>query len=145
VRSWLVDTGPLVAYLDAGDPTHALVADRLGAFTGQLLTTSAVLTEAMHFVAPAPHGPLLLADLVESSGMQVFDFTQPPLLREAALRMEKYADTPMDFADATLMLLAERLKVSNIATLDRRGFSVYRTFDRKALRLVLQEVPPATE
>jgi predicted nucleic acid-binding protein len=98
----------------------------------------------MHFVAPAPRGPLLLAELVESSGMQVFDFTQPPLLREAALRMETYADTPMDFADATLMLLAEQVEVTNIATLDRRGFSTYRTRDRKALSLVLQEAPSVT-
>ncbi|HUP02079.1 MAG TPA: hypothetical protein VM737_11230 [Gemmatimonadota bacterium] len=43
----------------------------------------------------------------------------------------------MDFADATLVLLAEALDVDDIFTLDYRGFSVYRTRTRRALRLVL--------
>lgn len=51
--------------------------------------------------------------------------------------MEKYADTPMDFADATLVLLAEALEVYEVFTLDRRGFSTYRTRERRAFRLVL--------
>ena len=47
MRIWLVDTGPLVAYLDRGDPAHDSVARTLESFSGQLATTSAVLTEAM--------------------------------------------------------------------------------------------------
>jgi uncharacterized protein len=52
--------------------------------------------------------------------------------------MRKYADTPMDFADATLVLLAEAIGVTKILTLDRRGFSTYRTPKGKRLALVLQ-------
>ena len=52
--------------------------------------------------------------------------------------MSKYSDTPMDFADATLVLLAEELGVAEILTLDRRGFTAYRTRKGKAFRLVLQ-------
>lgn len=51
--------------------------------------------------------------------------------------MKKYADTPMDFADATLLLLAEALKVKNVLTLDRRGFSAFRTRRNRGLRNVL--------
>jgi predicted nucleic acid-binding protein len=43
----------------------------------------------------------------------------------------------MDFADATLVLLAEALGVRDILTLDRRGFSTYRTRPRGGFRLVL--------
>jgi hypothetical protein len=43
----------------------------------------------------------------------------------------------MDFADATLLLLAEALDFRDILTLDRRGFSAYRTRDTRALRNVL--------
>ena len=50
--------------------------------------------------------------------------------------MSKYSDTPMDFADATLVLLAEELGVTEILTLDRRGFSTYRTAKRKGFRLL---------
>ncbi len=137
MRTWVVDIGPLVAYLDAGDPAHSEVAPRWDAFTGRLASTSAVITEAMHFVAPNREGPRHLASLVAASAMDVYDLTRPPELHEAAALMEKYTDTPMDFADATLVLLAEALDVEEVLTLDRRGFSVYRTRNGRALRSVL--------
>jgi len=137
VKVWLVDTGPLVAYLDAAEPTHERVAEVLDGFSGRLVTTGAVITEAMHLVSDAPRGPRLLADLIGASGMQVFDLCRPPELREAVGLMERYSDTPMDFADATLVLLAEGLGVRDVLTLDRRGFSTYRTRRRRGFRLVL--------
>jgi predicted nucleic acid-binding protein len=51
--------------------------------------------------------------------------------------MARYFDTPMDFADSTLLLLADDLRAYEILTLDRRGFSTYRTPRGKVLRLVL--------
>jgi predicted nucleic acid-binding protein len=50
--------------------------------------------------------------------------------------MRKYADTPMDFADATLVLLADATGILEILTLDRRGFSTYRTSKGKRFRLM---------
>jgi len=137
VKTWLIDTGPVVAYLDAGDPAHPEVAQRLDSFTGQLATTSAVITEAMHLVAVSRNGPRLVAEFVSASGMEIYDLCRPPELREAVSLMEKYDDTPMDFADATLVLLAEGLDVHEILTLDRRGFSTYRTRQRRHLQLIL--------
>jgi predicted nucleic acid-binding protein len=69
--------------------------------------------------------------------MDVFDLSAPPELHEAVALMEKYADTPMDFADATLVLLVEALDVRDVLTLDRRGFAAYRTRKGRAMRLVL--------
>ena len=46
--------------------------------------------------------------------------------------MKKYSDTPMDLADATLVVLAEETSIHQVLTLDIRGFSTYRTKDRKA-------------
>jgi predicted nucleic acid-binding protein len=136
VKTWLLDTGPLVAYLDANDAAHAVVAACLEAFRGQLCTTSAVITEAMYFISIDRRGPTLLAEFVDASNMQVYDCAQPAQVREAALLMKKYSDTPMDFADATLVLLAEQLNVLNVVTLDRRGFSTYRTRRGKSLRMM---------
>jgi hypothetical protein len=140
LNTWLLDTGPLVAYLDARDPGHPEVISRLDAFTGQFATTSAVITEAMHFVSIGPRGPRLLAEFLAHSGTEVYDLCRPPELLLAAALMEKYSDTPMDFADATLVLLAEALDVYEVVTLDRRGFSTYRTRRRHSLRLVLDAV-----
>jgi len=93
----------------------------------------------MHFVARARQGPTLLAELVVQSGLQVRDFSEADELVEAARRMEKYSDVPMDYADATLVLLAEHLGVFEILTLDRRGFSAYRSSRGKRFSLVLDQ------
>ena len=137
MRTWLLDTGPIVAYLDRNDPAHARVASRLDGFSGRLATTSAVVTEAMHFVASARRGPALLADWVTGTGTEVFDLCRPPELHEVVALMDKYSDLPMDFADGTLVLLAEALETDEVCSLDRRGFSVFRTRAGRALSLVL--------
>ncbi len=137
MKLWLVDSGPLVAYLDASDPAHADVVARMDAFTGRLATTSSVVTEAMHFVAQAPEGPRLLAELLVACDTEVHDFTDPAGLPELVSLMERYSNVPMDFADATLLLLAEALGANELLTLDRRGFATFRTRKGRALRLVL--------
>jgi predicted nucleic acid-binding protein len=58
-------------------------------------------------------------------------------LRDAASLMERYANVPMDFAEATLLLLAEGLVVHEILTLDRRGFGTYRMRRKRHMTLVL--------
>ena len=137
MKTWIIDTGPLVAYLDRRDPFHEEVVARLDAYTVRLITTAAVITEAMHLVGAAPAGPRLLVEFVIASGSRVHDLGQASDLAATVELMERFADTPMDYADATLLLLAERSKVLDIATLDRRGFSIYRTPGGKAMRLVL--------
>lgn len=137
MKVWLLDTGPLVAYLDASDPGHSHVAPRLDRFAGRLATTSAVITEAMHLVASDTRGPRALAELVSAAAIEVHDLSRAPDLQIAVELMETYVDLPMDYADATLLMLAERLGVDELATLDRRGFSAFRTRKGKPLRLVL--------
>jgi predicted nucleic acid-binding protein len=139
LKRWLVDTGPFVAYLDRTDPMHALAAARLDNFVGQLVTTSAVITETMYFVGDAPEGPTSLAHLLVGADVHIGDMSQPADVLAAALLMKKYHDTPMDFADATLVLLAEQLGLTEVATLDRRGFSTYRIGKGKRFQLVLDD------
>jgi predicted nucleic acid-binding protein len=136
LKSLLLDTGPLVAYLDKKDPAHDESALSLDGFSGQLHTTSAVISEAMHFVAAGNDGPALLAEFVTASQTLVHNLAQPPDLRAAAVLMAAYSNVPMDYADATLVLLAERLNVFDILTLDHRGFSAYHTRERHALRIL---------
>jgi predicted nucleic acid-binding protein len=137
VKTWLIDTGPIVAFLDARDPAHEEVAQRWAGQIGVCATTSAVITEAMHLLAADPGGPAALAELVSLGNFRVFDLCRPPDLVVATQLMAKYADTPMDFADATLVLLAEALGARDILTLDRRGFTTYRSRQRAAFRLLL--------
>jgi uncharacterized protein len=136
MRTMLIDTGPLVAYLDSNDSAHDVVASSLDGFAGMLCSTGAVITEAMYMLKSNPNGPRRLAEFVQAVGIQIFEFTQPQQLLSAVSLMEKYADTPMDFADATLVLLSEEVGSNDIATLDRRGFVTYRTRKGKTFRII---------
>ena len=102
-----------------------------------MIVTGAVITETMYFVSDDVDGARSLADLVLRGGLVVVDAFQRDDLRAAARLMTRYRDTPMDFADATLVLVGEALGVLDILTHDRRGFSTYRTSDGKPFRLVL--------
>jgi predicted nucleic acid-binding protein len=134
-----MDTGPLVAFLDVRDSAHVRAAECLSSFTGHLITTSAIIVEAMFFVSAIRDGPEALASFVHAARLLVHECTQPFQLKEAVRLMDEYSDTPMDFADATLVLLADRLNTYEIATLDRRGFSTYRTPRGKSFRLVMDK------
>jgi predicted nucleic acid-binding protein len=113
------------------------VAACLAGFAGRLHTTSAVVTEAMHMVSGHADGSDTLVEFLLATATDIAGAMRPAGLRSAVSAMRKYRDTPMDFADATLVLLAEELGVREILTLDRRGFSTYRTSRGGAFHLVL--------
>ncbi len=65
----------------------------------------------------------------------------PEDLPGLAALIRKYSDRPMDLADASLVWLANRTGISDIITLDRADFSVYRTAKRKAFRNLMAVRP----
>ena len=135
MRTCLIDTGPFVAYLNRRDPAHDRLVASLDSFAGLLATTGAVISETMYFVSELGNGPISFAKFLVGSGVRVVEFLQPAQVLAAAELMNRYSDTPMDFADATLVLIAEELGVTEIFTLDRRGFSTYKTRKGKSFRL----------
>ncbi len=90
----------------------------------------------MHLLSGVPSGAALLVDFLRASQTEIQDCMSLEDLTAAVELMAKYADTPMDFADATLVLLGTRLKINLVCTLDRRGFRTYR-IGRKPFHLVL--------
>ena len=124
-RDILLDTGPLVAVLDARDQWHARCLAVWPAVIHRCLTTEAVVTEACHLVLRGggpSHAPLdfLLAAELPIVGLETGGH------RRAAALMRRYAELPMDFADASLVAVAEALDVRAVFTTDRRGFATYR-------------------
>lgn len=131
----LIDTGPLVALLDRGEPEHARVVETLGVLSGRLVTTWPVLTEAMHLVYRAGgwRGQRLLWTLVLSERLEVLPLANG--LERMHWLMDKYQDTPMGLADASLVAAAELTGCRRVLTLDS-DFRVYRIQDRLAFDLV---------
>jgi predicted nucleic acid-binding protein len=77
--------------------------------------------------------------LVEALSLEIWEGFNIEALRSGQRLMATYADAPMDFADATLVLAAEHYGISDIATLDQRGFRTFRYGRNKPFRLLLQE------
>lgn len=138
MNQWLLDTGPIIAFLDSRDPQHDRVAAALDSFSGRLVTSSAVVLEAMHLLTTFRAGAVSLVEFLVASKTEIYSCTSIEELLESAKLMAKYSDTPLDFADATLILLACRKKIYKILTLDRRGFRTYRA-GRKAFQLVMDD------
>jgi uncharacterized protein len=124
MREWLVDTGPLVAILDRDDPDHGRCAKAFRQVRPPLLTTWPVITESMYLVAFSRRAQDGLLEMIQRGAVAIAPLTGQDVPRIRAL-MEKYRDTPMDFADATLVRVAEREKIANVFTLDK-DFVVYR-------------------
>ena len=124
MQAALVDTGPLVALFVRGDPDHALVSGFLRDFRSRLLTTWPVLTEVCHFLSPTV--ALRFLRWIEA-GAAVAVGVPPEDLGEIIRTMEKYADRPMDLADASLVWLAGQSGVREILTLERGDFAAFRT------------------
>lgn len=119
----IVDTGPLAAWFRVNDPFHE-VADRFfRGFDGGLVTTWPVVVEVTHLLRP--EAQLLFLAWVRKSGIEV-TAVEAADLEPIERLIAKYRDQPMDFADATLVLLADRTGINDVVTLDRRQFDVYR-------------------
>jgi len=121
----LLDTGPIVALLSKTDSAHAACTAALERFHGHLITTEPVLTEAMHLVRRVPGAQDICLDFFLQGGAVLVAMTAERLAACKAL-IARYRDVPMDFADATLVALADELGVAGVFTLDRRGFATYR-------------------
>ena len=121
----ILDTGPFVALVDRSEKRHADCVRVLSSWAGLILTTEAVLTETLHLVGPSWRAQKICLEFVNRGAFLVVPSSADSLERVTAL-MEKYRDVPMDFADATLVALAEEAETEQIFTLDRRDFLVYR-------------------
>lgn len=121
----LVDTGPFVALFDPKDGEHRRCREILRGLVDPLWTTVPVLTEAFHMLAPGSQGASRLREFVLRGALSVWFMDAAALARAFAL-MSRYADHPMDLADASLVTAAETLGIGKIFTLDRDDFATYR-------------------
>jgi predicted nucleic acid-binding protein len=134
----LVDSGALVALVNRADRHHPQAVAWFRGFRGQMLTTEAVVTEIAYVLAASPEHQRAALTWVQRARdarlLQLFAVEDHATL---ARIMAKYADLPCDYADATLIALAESSGVMQIATIDQQDFSVYRVRGRRRFRILL--------
>lgn len=129
-RQVLLDTGFVVALVNAKDPDHERCVAVWKELRARILSVEGVLVECAHLLRRTGGAPAAAIQLVFGAGTEILPLTEERALRAAAL-MAKYHDIPMDFVDALLVTVAEERQISQILTLDHRGFESYRISGRK--------------
>src|SRR5580704_14363542 len=127
----LCDAGPLIALVDqAESENHRRCMAVLPSLHGPLISTWPCFTEAMYFLAERGGLPFqqMLWRFFEAEKLDFFVPSKSETIRMQSL-MTKYGDIPMDLADASLVVAAESLNVTQIFTLDTH-FHAYRINDR---------------
>jgi uncharacterized protein len=130
----LLDTGVLVAVYARDDPRHLDATRWLAGFRGALHTVEPVLTEAAYFLPVRLRAAI--AELVEQRALHVHHPDSSAYSRIAQL-LRKYADLDPDWADVSLVWLAETTGITRIATVDVGDFTTYRIHGRKRFELEL--------
>jgi predicted nucleic acid-binding protein len=123
-----------VALLDASERQHQSCTGFFAAWRGSVVTTEAVVTEAAYLLSSADVDGTAAIEFCLRGGATVKPWTEARARRASEL-MRKYRDIPMDYADATLVALAEELGAPDVFTLDRKGFGAYRWRRRRGFRV----------
>src|SRR5271165_2132519 len=133
--SALADTSAILAFLDENDRWHPSVTEAFAQVRFPLLTSEAVLTELFHFVGERLPRVEIAWKFVRSGSLTLGAIADADLLALSQL-MRQYSDRPMDFADATLVHLAERESLTTILTVDFADFQTYRIGGNRRFRIL---------
>jgi predicted nucleic acid-binding protein len=131
----IIDTGPLVALLDATDPDHQRCATLLRETREPRIVPVCVLVEVEYLLRPWRQAlTALLADF-DTGAFELLDLPTRWLQRSGEL-IERYRDLPLGLVDATVIAATEMLGETKVATLDHRHFTVVRPTHTPSLELL---------
>lgn len=133
----IVDTGPVVAAANRKDTNHRACVELLENATGPLILPAPILSEIGYMLASRV-GAQAEADFLRdvADGVYTLASVDTADAGRAAHLVEQYADLPLGTADACVVSVAERRRVTKIATLDRRHFGVVRPSHAPAFTLL---------
>ncbi len=128
----IADTGFWVAIANPSDDDHDAAVQAMKKLTEPLITTWPVITETCYLLLTkiGNHAQVGFIDRLVAKDFQTFKIRVEHAPRISEL-MKKYADLPMDLADASLIVLAEHLGDGRILSVDRRDFNTYRWKNRE--------------
>ena len=135
MKKILIDSGPLIALFDSSDAFHHQAVSFVKSNKYPLVTTLASITETLHLLDFNRHAQIDFLEWIFRGGVEIHSIENSAFARLKELT-EKYRDLPMDFADSCLVYLAEKLDITDIATIDR-DFSIYRIHGKKKFKVLL--------
>jgi predicted nucleic acid-binding protein len=139
MKNILIDTGPIVALLNRRDKHHKKVLEFTQNYSGGFVTTWSVITEATHLLRNSIQAQLNLLEWIRRGGIEIVQIEKNDVERMITLT-KKYSDLPMDLADCSLIIVAEKLSINEIISIDS-DYDVYRTLKREPLINLLYGYP----
>ena len=139
MKNILIDTGPIVALLNRRDKHHKRVLEFTQNYTGGFITTWSVVTEATHLLRNSIQAQLNLLEWIRRGGIEIVRIEKNDIERMITLT-KKYSDLPMDLADCSLIIVAEKLAINEITSIDS-DYNVYRTLKQEPLTNLLHDYP----
>jgi len=136
--SIIVDTGPLIAALNAKDHHHDWARAQWAELQAPLLTCEAVIGEAGHLLRRASADSGTVVELVRRGALAIAFSLQDESTTVGRL-MTRYANVPMSVADACLVRMAEQHADARVLTIDA-DFRIYRKHGRRVVPTIM---PPA--
>jgi len=136
VDSVLIDAGPIIALFDSSDKYHRKIRSFLKDNPFRYISTVAVFTEVSHMLDFNTAVQRDFYEWVMYKGVIISDINQNDLLRLIELT-DKYSSLPMDFADATLVITAEKTGIRQIISIDR-DFDIYRLPGKEQIQNVFK-------
>jgi predicted nucleic acid-binding protein len=136
LNSILIDAGPLIALFDSSERHHQPIKAFLKEHPFRYVSTLAVFTEVSHMLDFSTDAQRDFYEWVMYKGVFISDINQNDMPRLVELT-GKYADLPMDFADATLVITAEKTGIREIISLDR-DFDIYRLPGKEQIHNIYQ-------
>jgi uncharacterized protein len=136
VKTVLLDTGPIVAYLSASDTHHAWAVAALGQLRPPLVTCEPVLAEAVYLLRGLPSGSARVFDLIRRGAVTV-GFRLADELEPVQRVITRYGPSRTDLADACLVRMSEVYADAVVVTIDSQFRDVYRRHGRQTIPTVL--------
>lgn len=132
----ILDTGPLLASLDAADPDHRRCAALVTDSSEDLLVPALVLGELDYWCAQrlSVDAWITFLEDVEAGAYRIEAPSMADLERCRELQ-DRYRDLNLGVVDASVIALSERFDEPKVATLDERHFRVVRPRHVPALEL----------
>ena len=121
VRVAVLDSGPILAALNRRDDGHELCKEFFAGFQGRLLLPTTVLAEVCVNLEDRPDIEASFLASVNRGAFRRACVEDGDIARMRELVL-KYADFPLGGIDASVIAVAERLHITDVATLDHRHF-----------------------
>ena len=131
----ILDTGPWVALIDRSESRHIECVQWLKNFSGRLYSTEAVLTEVLYILNFSIKAQCAAIDFILEAVVEIVPASIESL-KKAKNLMKKYADLPMDYADASIVCLATETGIRNVVTFDKKDFTIYKLLKKKSFTIM---------